>query len=180
MLEDPHLDPKDRLHDDDIHKYSGTDKFNPKSSKSGTSVGYIDLNTASSEVVFAQIRMLREVMFDVIPMSRYNHLVRNSGSKVWSRRTALMAVLWEKNMECPMSRPGLQGCFCPITQWTNLEMFIAHWQIYHIDQHTSHILCEHMKDGTPCYYMTDHKANMKAHIHKLHKQAVKAKQATNT
>ncbi len=48
---------KDRLHKDDAHMYKGDEKFNPKSFKSGSSVGYINLNTATEEVLFAQIRM---------------------------------------------------------------------------------------------------------------------------
>ncbi len=83
---------KDRLSIEDMHKYTGTEKFNPKSFQSGSSVGFIDLNTATEEVLFAQIRMLREHMFDVLPLSRYNHLVGNRGSKVWSKRTAQTAV----------------------------------------------------------------------------------------
>ncbi len=59
-------------------------------------------------------------------------------------------------------------------------MFIAHCQIYHIDQHTSRILCEHEKDGIPCHYMTDRESDLKAHIHKLHETAIKEKQATNS
>ncbi len=34
------------------------------------------------------MRMMKEHMFDVIPLSRYNHLVGNGGSKVWAKRTA--------------------------------------------------------------------------------------------
>ncbi len=67
-----HLDfrgKKDRLSIEDIYKYSGVEKFNPKSFQSGSSVGFIDLNAATKEVLFSQIRMLRELMFDVIPLS---------------------------------------------------------------------------------------------------------------
>ncbi len=71
--------------------------------------------------------MLRE-LFDVSPLSRYDHLVRNGGSKVWSKRTARMAVPWKKHMECPMSRPCYPGCYCLITNWTDKKMLIAHWQ----------------------------------------------------
>ncbi len=146
---------KDLLQKEDMYKSVGDDKFNPKSFKSGSSVGYINLSKVTPEVLFAHIRMLKELMFDVIPLSRYNHLVGNRGSKVWAKRTAQMAVLWKPNMTCPMSLAGIPGCWCPITIWTRKEMFIAHWQIYHIDQHTSHIMCEHHKDGVPCHYMTD-------------------------
>ncbi len=38
----------------------------------------------SFELLFAQVRMLIELMFDIIPLSRYNHLVGNGGSKVWA------------------------------------------------------------------------------------------------
>ncbi len=38
---------KDRLSIKDMHKYTGTEKFNPNSFQSGTSVGFIDLNTAT-------------------------------------------------------------------------------------------------------------------------------------
>ncbi len=133
-----------------MHKYTGFQIFNPKSFNSGSSIGFIDLNTASYEVLFAQIRMLREHMFDVIPLSRYDNLVGNGVSKVWYKRRAWTAVPWKKHMECPMSRPGYPGCYCPITSWTDKKMFIAHWQSYHINQHTSRILCEHEKDGIIC------------------------------
>ncbi len=104
-----HLDSrgsKDCLSNEDMHMYTGVEKFNPKSFQSGSSVGFIDLNTVINEVLFTQIRMLREVMFDVVRLSRYDHLVGNRGSKVWSKWTARMAVPWKKHMECPMSRPG--------------------------------------------------------------------------
>ncbi len=42
-------------------------------------LGIFDLDTVSYEVKFAQIRMLRELMFDVVHLGRYNHLVRNGG-----------------------------------------------------------------------------------------------------
>ncbi len=163
-----------------MHKYTGTETFNPKSFQSSSSVGFIELNTVAKEVLFDQIRMLRELMFDVIPLSRYDHLVRKGGSKVWSRRTARTAVLWKKQMECPMSRHRFPGCYCQITNWTDKKMFIAHWQAYHIDQHTSRILCEHEKDDILCHYMTDRESDMKSHIHNLHKDAVAKKQASNS
>ncbi len=83
---------KDLLQADDVHKYEGDEKFNPKSFKSGPSVGYIDVEEVSYELKLAQVRILQELMFDVIPLSRYNHLVRNGGSKVWVKWTALTAV----------------------------------------------------------------------------------------
>ncbi len=85
-------------------------------------------------------------MFDVIPLSRYNHMVGNGGSKVSAKWTAQTAVLCTTNMVYPMSLPGMLSCWCPILSWASKEMFIAHWQIYYIDQHTSRILCEHKKD----------------------------------
>ncbi len=85
VLDDLQLDTrgvKDLLHKEYMHKYEGDEKFNPKSFKSGSSVGYINHSEVTNGVLFAQIRMLRELMFDVIPLSRYNHLVGNGGSKV--------------------------------------------------------------------------------------------------
>ncbi len=143
-----HLDSrgaKDHLSNKDMHKYTGVEKFNPKSFQSGSSVGFINLNTVTNEVLFAQIRMLRGLIFDVDPLIRYDHLVGNRGSKLWSKWTARTAVLWNKHMECPMSRPGYPGCYCPITNWTDKKMFIAHWQAYHIDQDTSWIVSEYEK-----------------------------------
>ncbi len=81
---------------------------------------------------------------------------------MWAKWTAQMAVVWKTNMVCPMSLPGMPGCWCTILVWTSKEMFIAHWHIYHIDQHNSHILCEHKKDVVSCHYMTDREADMKA------------------
>ncbi len=147
---------KDQLQKADRHQYSGDKKFNPKCFKSGSSVGYINLSVASEDVVYSQIGMLKDLMFDVIPLSRYNNLVRNGGSKAWSKRTALMAVAWKAKMICPMTNIGMPGCHYPIAVWNCKEIFIAHWQIYHIDQHASRILCEHRnKDDVPCHYMTD-------------------------
>ncbi len=83
-----HLDfrgAKDRLSNEDMHKYTGVEKFNPKSFQSGSSIRFIDLNAVTNEVLFAQIRMFRELMFDVVPLGRYDHLVGNGGSKVWSK-----------------------------------------------------------------------------------------------
>ncbi len=68
---------KDLLCKEDMHKYEGDEKFNPKSFRSGSSVGHINLLDVTHEVLFAQIGILRELMFDMIPLSRYNHLVRN-------------------------------------------------------------------------------------------------------
>ncbi len=100
--------------------------------------------------------MLKELMFDVIPLSRYNHLVGNGGSNEWSKRTALTAVPWKAKMIWPMANIGMLGCHCPIKVWNRKEMFIAHWQIYHIDQHANSILCEHKnKDDVPFHYMTE-------------------------
>ncbi len=155
VLDDLQLDArgvKDLLRKEDMYKYEGDEKFNPKSFKSGSSVGYIDRSKVTDEVLFAQIRMLRELMFNVIPLSRYNHQAGNGGSKVWAKWTAQTAVLWKTNMICPMSLPGMPGCWYPILNWTSKEMFIAYWQIYHIDQHTSRILCEHKKDGVSCHF----------------------------
>ncbi len=45
----------DRLSVNDIHKYTGVVKFNPKSFQSGASVGFFDLNSTTNEVLFAQI-----------------------------------------------------------------------------------------------------------------------------
>ncbi len=133
----------------------------------------------TNKVLFAQIRMLRELMFDVIPLSRYDHLVGNRGLKVWSKWTAWTAVQWKKHMECLMSRPAYPECYCPITSSTDKKIFIAHWQAYHIDQHTSRIICEHEKDGILCHYMTDRESDMKSHIHNLHQDAVMKKQASS-
>ncbi len=59
-------------------------------------------------------------------------------------------------------------------------MFIAHRQAYHIDQHTSRIICEHEKDSNLCYYMTNQESDMKSHIHNPHRDVVMKKQASNS
>ncbi len=118
-------------------------------------------------------------MFDIIPLKRYNHLVGNSRSKVWAKHNTQTAVPWKTHMECLMVRKDMPACYCHIMSWSNKEMFVAHWMIYHIDQHTSHIVCEHQKDGVPCHYITDREADMKKHIHKPHNPALKEKITTN-
>ncbi len=47
-----------------------------------------------------------------------------------------MAISWKAKTICRMTKIGMLGCHCPIKVWNRKEMFIAHWQIYHIDQHT--------------------------------------------
>ncbi len=39
---------KDLLHKEDMHKYKGDEKFNPKSFKSGSSLGYINLSAVTN------------------------------------------------------------------------------------------------------------------------------------
>ncbi len=94
---------KDLPHKDDMHKYESDVKFNPKSFKSGSSVGYNNRSEITNEVLFAQIQMLRELIFNIILLRRYNHLVGNGGSKVCAKWTAQ----WKANMGCPMSLPGM-------------------------------------------------------------------------
>ncbi len=124
--------------------------------------------------------MIKELMFNVIPLGRYNHLVRNGGLKVWAKWTDLMAVPWKAKMSCPMLKPGLPGYWCLIRVWHNKEIFIAHWQIYHIDQHTSPIVCKYMKDGVPSHYMRDQEEDIKQHMHNLHDPVIKEKLATKS
>ncbi len=128
----------DHLQDSDSHQYDGANKFNPKSFKLGQSVGYIDVEAMSYDLLFTQVSMLKELMFNAIQLKRYNHLVGNGGSKVWSKRTTQTAVPWKTNMECPMVGKDMPGCYCPIMSWSNKEMFFAHRMLYHIDQHQSH------------------------------------------
>ncbi len=90
-----------------MHKYKCNMKFNPKRFKSSLSVRYTtDLDIVYYEVKFAQIRMLRELMFNIIHLGRYNHLVGKGGSKVWAKWTTLTAVAWKARMSGPMSNPG--------------------------------------------------------------------------
>ncbi len=77
--------------------------------------------------------MTKELMFDILLLSRFNHLVGNGRSKVWSKRTAQTAVLWKAGMTCPMDGPQMPGCYSPVVKWSNKEMFIMHWLIYHVD-----------------------------------------------
>ncbi len=74
VIDTLHIDSrgaKDHLSNEDMQKYT----FNPKSFQSGSSVGFIELNTVTNKALFTQIRILRELMFDVIPLSKYDHLV---------------------------------------------------------------------------------------------------------
>ncbi len=73
IIDDLQLDTrsaKDMLQKEDRHHYRGDEKFNPKSFKCGSSVGYIDLSVTSEDVIYHQIAMLNELIFDVIPLSR--------------------------------------------------------------------------------------------------------------
>ncbi len=78
-----------------------------------------------------------------------------------------------------MATFGMPACYCQITYWSNKVMFIALWMIDHVDQHTCHIVCKHLKNGMPCHYMTGREADIKQTIHKLHNAALKELLATN-
>ncbi len=58
-------------------------------------------------------------------------------------------------------------------------MFVAHWLIYHIDQHISHLVCDFEKDDVRCQYLTDLEADMKQHVSKVHNAKFNALIATN-
>ncbi len=151
-----HIGEKERLQDGDCAKYTGMTKFNPKSFMSCSSVGYISVMDLSFKLLFAQVKMSMNKMFDVLPLSRFNHLVGNGGLKVLFKWTTQSIVLWKQKMPCTMDGPSMPGYDCPIKVWSNKKMFMAHWQIYHIDQHISCIVCEQMQDNVLCHYMTGH------------------------
>ncbi len=60
-------------------KYGGSNKFSPKSFMSGSSVGHINLNAVSKDVLFAQIRMFRELMFSVDTTTWLEMVVQKCG-----------------------------------------------------------------------------------------------------
>ncbi len=71
-------------------------------------------------------------------------------------------------MACPMAGDHMPGCNCPIKVWCNKKMFMAHWLIYHIDQHISHLSCDVKNDDVRRQYMTDREADMKHHVMTVH------------
>ncbi len=122
---------------------------------------------------------MKELMFNVIPLSRFNHLVGNGGLIVWSKQIAQTAVQWIPRMSCLMNGLQIPGCYCPIEVWSDKEMFVVYWLIYHVDQHIIRIVCDHKKDGVPCQYMTDCEADVRQHISKVHEPMLKAMVASN-
>ncbi len=70
-------------------------------------------------------------------------------------------------MPCLLAGPDMLRCNCPIKEWSN-KMFVVHWQIYHIYQHVSRIVCKQQKDGVKCHYMTGREADIKQHVNKVH------------
>ncbi len=68
----------------------------------------------------------------------------------------------------------MPGCYLPIKVRSTKMMFVVHWQIYHIDQHISRIVCEHVQDNVLCHYVTDREADMKQHISKVHAEKLKS------
>ncbi len=153
---------------DFTNKYTGTTKFNPKSVKAGQGQETLSLTKSSFELLFTHGKIVMDKMFSIIPLSRFIHLVGNSGSKVWSKWTAKTAYQWKVNMICPLAGPDMPGCNCPVKHWTSKKMFVAHWPIYHVGQHVSRIVCKQFKDNVKCHYMTDHEADMKQHVTKVH------------
>ncbi len=55
------------------------------------------------------------------------------------------------NMTCPLAGPDMPGCNCHIKYWTSKKMVVTHWQILHVDQHFSRIVCEQFKDRLKCH-----------------------------
>ncbi len=88
-------------------------------------------------------------MDKIIHLSRYDHLVGNDGSKVWSKCTAKTAHPLKVNVICPLAVPDMQRCNCPIKHCTWKKMFMAHWQIYNVDQHISCIVSERFIPAKP-------------------------------
>ncbi len=93
----------DRFHLEDFEKYKGSTKFNPKSFKCGHGQGTIFVSKSPFEILSAQVKILMDKMVSTLPLSRYDHLVDNGGSKVWSKWTAKMAYPWKTHMACPLA-----------------------------------------------------------------------------
>ncbi len=116
---------------------------------------------------------MKELMFDVIPLSRFNHMVGNGDLKVWSKLTAQTVVPWKVRMSCPMNGRQMPVCYCPIEVCSERE------DVCGTLDDLSCIVCNHKKDRVPCQYMTDREADMKQHISKVHEPMLKAIVASN-
>ncbi len=93
---------------------------------------------------------------------------------MWSNQTAKVAHPWKVNMTCSLAGLDMPVCNCLIKHRANKKMFVAHWQIYHIDQHVCCIVCEQYKDRDKCPHMTNHEAEMKLHVTKIHADKLKS------
>ncbi len=60
---------------------------------SAPSVGYASVEDMSFELILAQVRMSMQLIFDILPLSKFNHLVGNGCLKVWTKWTAQTVVL---------------------------------------------------------------------------------------
>lgn len=79
----------------------------------GKGVDSISVDDASLDLLSTQVKVVMNKMFEIIPTSRFIHLVGNGGSKVWSKWTVKMAVPWKQKMVCPLAGPDMPGCNCP-------------------------------------------------------------------
>ena len=112
---------------------------------------------------------MKEMIFSSLNLDVFDHLIGNHGMKVWANRTAETVTVWEDGMACPLTNTGLAGCNCPISSWHDKKLFIAHWQLYHIDHVASRICCSvRTSVGDRCSYWTDRRKDMFDHVSKTH------------
>ncbi len=69
----------------DFVKYTNKTKFNLKNLTSGLGIGSIFVDDTSFNLLFTQVKIVMNIMFNIIPLSRSVHFVGNRGLKVWSK-----------------------------------------------------------------------------------------------
>ena len=99
-----------------------------------------------------EIRALNEYKEDLFATVRldthFMHLIGNTAEKAYGNRTNRNCVVWSSGMACPMTHlpvPDLPstydgeykkgdiiGCHCPMCTFETPELYVAHFQLYHI------------------------------------------------
>jgi hypothetical protein len=96
-------------------------------------------------------------LFITVELEHFRHLLGNNSEKAYGNRTNQNIICWESNMACPMETAPIPelpdsyigtlkkgeylGCICPMLTFPTKELYIAHFNMYHIATKISHGYC---------------------------------------
>ena len=95
--------------------------------------------------------------------THFVHLVGNNAEKAYGNRTNRNCVVWTSGMACPMThlpvpdlpstydgeykKGAIIGCHCPMRTFETPELYVAHFNLYHINTKVSKGYCTKLQAG---------------------------------